>query len=162
MKRVPVCVALIGLGVSLFSAARAQTGQGTSRAATAAGTPAPQTYKGLELSIGGLERASSAGLADCPPGANTVRAMTKPGEEFAIVTVKMKVLTNYQPAPLKRPVLTDTAGKTYNTAASFVDVGKVPEFSCAFPFRVPEGTKVKSVQIDTASFDLTSLDAKPR
>jgi hypothetical protein len=47
------------------------------------------------MAVVGVERASSAGLTDCPPGANTVRAMSKPGEGFAIVTVRMKVLMVY-------------------------------------------------------------------
>ena len=55
---------------------------------------------------------------------------------------------------LKRPMLTDAAGKTYNTAVSFVDVASVPEFSCAIPFRVPTGTALKSIQIDAASLEL--------
>ena len=81
--------------------------------------------------------------------------MARPGEGFAIVTVRVKVLPTYLPAPLKRPVLTDAEGKTYNTAASFVDLAKDREFSCAFPFRIPEGTRLKSVQIETVSFALT-------
>ena len=36
-------------------------------------------------------------------------------------------------------------------------VGSVPEYSCTFPFRVPEGTKLKSLQIETAAFDLSAL-----
>jgi hypothetical protein len=61
---------------------------------------------------------------------------------------------------MKRPTITDTADKKFNTAATFVDVGKVPEFSCTFPFRVPEGTKLKALQIEGTSFDLTSLESK--
>jgi len=49
---------------------------------------------------------------------------------------------------------------THETAATFVDVGKVPEFSCTFPFRVPEGTKLKALQIENATFDLSALDGK--
>jgi len=58
---------------------------------------------------------------------------------------------------MRRPVLTDAAGKIYNTAVSFVDVGKTPEYSCAFPFRVPAGTAVKSINIDGAVIDLGSF-----
>jgi hypothetical protein len=122
-------------------------------AQSAAGKPI--TYKGLEMSVAGVERAASASLKDCPPGDNRVNAMTKPGEEFAVVTVKFKVLPAFQAnTMLKKPTLTDSAGKTYNTAVSFVDVGKEPEFSCAIPFRVPSGTALKSVQIDSATLDL--------
>src|SRR5437667_4800207 len=93
------------------------------------------THKGLEMSVASVERAASASLKDCPPGDNRVNAMTRPGEEFAVVTVKFKVLPAFQPnTMLKKPTLTDSAGKTYNTAVSFVDVGSVPEFSCAIPF----------------------------
>jgi hypothetical protein len=114
------------------------------------------------MSVGGVERATSAALADCPAGANTQRAMSRPGEGFAIVTVRVKVLPGYRPVPFKRPRVMDRAGNTYRTAASFVDVGKVPEFSCAFPFRVPEGTRLKSLVIDTVTFDLTALDERGR
>jgi len=121
----------------------------------------PVTFKGLEISVAGVERAASASLKDCPPGDNRVNAMTRPGEEFAVVTVKFKVLPAFQPnTMLKKPTLTDSAGKTYNTAVSFVDVGTVPEFSCAIPFRVPTGTALKSVQIDSTSLDLAGADTK--
>lgn len=115
---------------------------------------APKNYKGIELSIGGVERASRVSLTDCPPGANTVSSTAKPGEEFAVVTIKAKVSSSYKPEPIKRPTLTDQSGKVYNTAVSFVDVGKIPEFTCAIPFRVPAGAKLKSVQVDTVSLDL--------
>jgi hypothetical protein len=122
-------------------------------AQSAAGKPV--THKGLEMSVAGVERAASASLKDCPPGDNRVNAMTKPGEEFAVVTVKFKVLPAFEKSTmLKKPTLTDSAGKTYNTAVSFVDVGSVPEFSCSIPFRVPAGTALKSVQIDSATLDL--------
>jgi hypothetical protein len=145
-------LALAALSLGLSSATLAQEGRATA--------PASQTYKGLEISVVALERASSAALSDCPPGANTQRAMARPGEEFAIVTVNVKVLPGYTPTTLKRPLVTDRAGKTYNTAATFVDLGKAPAFSCAFPFRVPELTQLKSLQIDALSFDLGSLYPK--
>ena len=154
MKRVVLCMALAGLGLGLSSFARAHPAQAL--------LPAPHTNNGLEISVTNLERASSAALSDWPPATNTQRAMSKPGEGFAIVTVNVRVLPNYEPAPLKRPVLTDSAGQTYNTSASFVDLGKVPKFSCAFPFRIPDGTSLKSIQIDAVSFDLMALDAQPR
>jgi hypothetical protein len=34
----------------------------------------------------------------------------------------------------------------------------VPDYSCTFPFRVPEGTKLKALQLESASLDLASLD----
>ena len=58
---------------------------------------------------------------------------------------------------MKRPTVTAADGKTYNTSVQFVDVGSVPEYSCSFPFRVPEGTTLKSLQIESATFDLASL-----
>ena len=121
-----------------------------------AGTP--QTWQGLEITASKVDRAPTASLRDCPPGSNTVNAVTRPGEQFALVTVAFKVTPSFKPAPMKRPTITDAAGKTYNTAATFVDVGPVPEFSCTFPFRVPEGTKLKSLQIETATLDLSALD----
>jgi hypothetical protein len=120
----------------------------------------PQTHKGLEITVTSVARAPNASLKDCPPGANTVNAVTRPGEQFALVTVAFKVSAAFQPSPMKRPSVTDTAGKTYNTAAAFVDMGAVPEYSCTFPFRVPDGTRLKSLQIEGVSFDLSSIDGK--
>jgi hypothetical protein len=116
------------------------------------------TSKNLEITATAVSHAPRAALNDCPPGANTVSATAKPGEEFAVVSIAMKVLPGYQPVPLKRPTLVDTTGKTYNTAVSFVDIGKVPEFTCAIPFRVPAGTKAKSLQVDSMTLDLAALD----
>jgi hypothetical protein len=114
--------------------------------------------KGLEITATGVEHSPRASLKDCPPGANTVSTTAKPGEEFAIVSLSFKVLPAFKPATFRRPVLTDAAGKTYNTAASLVNVGKAPDFSCEIPFRVPSGTKAKSIQIEDAQIDLTALD----
>ena len=117
-----------------------------------------KTSRGLEITATGVEHAAKASLKDCPPGANTVSATAKPGEEFAIISLNFKVLPAFKPGTFRRPVLTDAAGKTYNTAASLVNVGKVPEFSCEIPFRVPNGTKAKSVEIEDATIDLTRLE----
>ena len=123
--------------------------------AQSAGKPA---MPGLDVTVTKVERAATASLRDCPPGSNTVTAITRPGEQFALVTVSFKVAPTFKPAPMKRPTITDSADKKFNTAATFVDVGSVPEFSCTFPFRVPEGTKLKALQIESASYDLASLD----
>ena len=123
-------------------------------------TTGKQPLPGLDVTVTKVERASTASLRDCPPGSNTVNAITRPGEQFALVTVAFKVAPSFQPAPMKRPSIVDAADKKFNTAATFVDVGKVPEFSCTFPFRVPEGTKLKALQIENATFDLSALDAK--
>src|SRR3954467_2182539 len=117
-----------------------------------------QPLPGLDATVTKVERAASASLRDCPPGANTVNAVTRPGEQFALVTVAFKVAPTFQAAAMKRPSITDAADKKFNTAATFVDVGSVPEFSCTFPFRVPEGTKLKALQIENASYDLSALD----
>lgn len=119
----------------------------------------PQTYKGLELVVSGVERASNVSLTDCPPGANIVRGVIKPGDpmEFASVKVDFKVLPAFKPGALPKPVLYDQSGKAYNTAQSFADVGAAPSFSCTFSFRVPTGTPLKRFTLDTASIDLGSL-----
>jgi hypothetical protein len=117
-----------------------------------------QPLPGLDATVSKVERAASASLRDCPPGTNTVNAVSRPGEQFALVTVAFKVSSAFKTAPMKRPTVTDTADKKYNTASTFVDVGSVPEYSCTFPFRVPDGTKLKSLQIETASLDLSSFD----
>jgi hypothetical protein len=123
-------------------------------------TTAPKIYKGLEISVASVENAQQVSLKDCPPGANTVGSTAKPGEQFAVITLNFKVLPAFKPTTFRRPVLTDASGKNYNTAVSLADVGKVPEFSCAIPFRVPSGTKVKSIQIDDSSIDLTAVQTK--
>src|SRR5215467_1343990 len=129
-------------------------------AIVASAAVAAQSIPGLDMKVSKIERASSASLRDCPPGTNTVNAVTRPGEQFALVTVAFKVSSAFKAAPMKRPTVTDTADKKYNTASTFVDVGSVPEYSCTFPFRVPEGTKLKSLQIESSSLDLSALEPK--
>ena len=123
--------AFAGFSCALLLAVMA-SGQAASK-----GQPLP----GLDATVTKVERAASASLRDCPPGSNTVNAVTRPGEQFALVTVAFKVSPAFKAAPMKRPSITDVADKKYNTAATFVDVGSVPEYSCTFPFRVPEGTR---------------------
>ena len=124
--------------------------------AASVGAQAPHTYKGLDVSVKGVETLTNVGLADCPPGANTQRGVIKPGDatEFALVTVDFKVTSAFKPGPLPKPVLIDDAGKTYNTAQSFADVGATPAFTCTFAFRVPKGTKAKRFQIDTLNVEV--------
>lgn len=110
------------------------------------------------MTVTKVERATSASLRDCPPGTNTVNAVTRPGEQFALVTIAFKVGPAFKPGPMKRPSVTDTADKSYLTASQFVDVASVPEYSCTFPFRLPEGTKLKALHIETATLDLAALD----
>jgi len=117
-----------------------------------------QPLPGLDATVTKVERAGSASLRDCPPGTNTVNAVTRPGEQFALVTVAFKVSPSFKAAPMKRPTVTDGSDKKYNTASTFVDVGSVPEYSCTFPFRVPEGTKLKALQLESVSLDLSALD----
>lgn len=117
-----------------------------------------QPLPGLDATVTNVEHAASASLRDCPPGTNTVSAVTRPGETFALVTVAFKVSAAFKASPMKRPTVTDAAGKKYNTPSQFVDVGSVPEYSCTFPFRMPEGTKLKALQIETASLDLSTFE----
>ncbi len=119
-----------------------------------------QPLPGLDATVTKVERAASASLRDCPPGTNTVNAVTRPGEQFALVTVAFKVSPAFKASPMKRPTVTDSADKKYNTASTFVDVGSVPEYSCTFPFRIAEGTKLKALQIETTSLDLSSFEPK--
>jgi hypothetical protein len=120
----------------------------------------PQTVNGLQMTVTGVETAQRGSLRDCPPGTNTVNAMARTGEQYALVTVAFKVLPDFKPAPMKRPSVVATDDKTYNTSVQFVDVGSVPAYVCTFPFRVPEGTKLKALQIETATFDLAGLNPK--
>jgi hypothetical protein len=120
----------------------------------------PQTVNGLEAMVTGVERMEKSALKDCPPGTNTVNAVQRPGDQLSVVTVKFKVLPDFKPVMMKRPTATATDDKVYNTSVQFVDVGSVPEYSCAFTFRVPEGTRLKSLHIETATFDLTGFNPK--
>jgi len=119
-----------------------------------------QSFNGLEMTPVSVERAAVASLKDCPPGTNTVNATTRPGEEFAVVTVRFKVTPAFKAGPMKRPQLIDGAGKAFSTSAQFYDVASQPEYSCALPFRVPTGTAVKSLQVETVTLDLTGLEKK--
>ena len=123
---------------------------------TAAMQTKPTNYKGLEITPLGVERAMNAALVDCPPGTNTQRGNALAGEEFAVVTLGFKVTPAFKETIVKKPVLTDASGKTYNTSVAIIDPGSVPEYKCSFPFRVPAGTKLKSVAIDTATISLAS------
>ena len=123
-------------------------------------TGKPANYKGLEITVVGIERSSSVGLKDCPPGANSIRGLTKPGEEFAIVNLSFKVTPAFKETLVKKPVLRDASGKIFNTAMAFIDAGATPEYSCGFAYRVPEGTKLGTIQIDTITLDLTAFDKK--
>ena len=128
-------------------------------AVVAAGQMKPTNYKGLEVTPLGIERAKNVALIDCPPGTNTVRGNARGEEEFIVVNMAFKVTSSFDAKTIvKKPVLTDTAGKTYNTSVSIVDPGSVPEYKCGFPFRVPLGTKITSVSIDTATINIASLD----
>ena len=129
---------------------------GCAVAAAAGATQAPQTYKGLEVAVSGVERATNVSLADCPAGANIVRGVIRPGDpmEFASVKVDFKVLPAFKPGAIPKPVLYDEAGKAYNTAQTFGEIGATPAFACTFSFRVPKGTKVTRFAIDTLSITL--------
>src|SRR5437879_3574854 len=118
----------------------------------------PQTYKGLEITLSGVERTVNLSLSDCPPGANPTPGVLRPGDtnEFAAVKVDIKVTPDFKPgSPLAKPVLHDQDGKTYNTAQSFADIGSSQSFSCTFAFRVPKGARLKSFSIDTLSIDVS-------
>jgi len=127
--------------------------------AIANGQTKPTNYKGLEITPLGIERAKNVALIDCPPGTNSVRGNARGEEEFIVVNFAFKATSSFDAKTIvKKPVLTDTAGKTYNTSVSIIDAGSVPEYKCGFPFRVPLGTKAASVAIDTATINIASLD----
>jgi hypothetical protein len=117
-------------------------------------------YKGLEITPISVERAMNVALLDCPPGTNTQRGNALPGEEFAVVTLAFKVTPEFKETIVKKPVMKDASGKTFNTSVAIIDPGSVPEYKCAFPFRVPAGTKIASVAIDTATINVASLDRR--
>ena len=122
-------------------------------------TQAAASYKGLEIAVSGVERATNVSLTDCPAGANIVRGVIRPGDpmEFASVTVDVKVLPAFKAVAIPKPVLYDEAGKAYNTAQSFGDIGATPAFTCTVSFRVPRGTKVTRLALDTMSITLGAM-----
>lgn len=128
--------------------------------ATAAIAAQSSAIPGLDLKVTRIERAASASLKDCPPGTNTVNAVAKPGEQFVLVTVNGKVGPDYKAGTLngKRPTAIDGAEKKYFTPSYFVDFASATDFSCTFPFRVTEGTKLKALKIENATLDLSALD----
>ena len=129
-------------------------------ASTLAAQSKPQTYKGLEITVSGVERVTNLSLSDCPPGANSVRGVIRPGDtqEFAAVKVDIKVTPEFKAGtPVPKPMLHDQDGQTYNTAQSFADIGASQSFSCTFAFRVPKGTKLKSFSVDTLSTDVSKM-----
>ena len=118
----------------------------------------PANYKGLEITALSVERAQNVPLLDCPPGSNSQRGNARGGEEFAVVNIAFRVTPAFKETIVKKPTMTDADGKVYNTSVAIIDPGSQPEYKCAFPFRVPTGTKVASLQIDTATIGLASLD----
>ena len=129
-------------------------------AVTAAAQTGKTSYKGLDITATSIDRAMNVALIDCPPGANSVRGNAKPGETFIVVNVAFKVTPSYKETFIKKPVLVDSAGKLFNTSVAIIDAGSVPEYTCAFPFRVPDGTRAGTLQLDTATLDLAALDKK--
>ena len=127
---------------------------------TATAQSKPQTYKGLEVTVAEVTRATNVSLSDCPPGANTQRGVIKPGDttEFAAVKVDFKVLPAFKAGVIPKPTLTGENGKVFNTAQSFGDVAAAQTFSCTFAFRVPKGAKVTKFTLDSTSFDLSSIE----
>jgi hypothetical protein len=129
-------------------------------AAALPGQAKPQNYKGLEISVAGIERTTNLSLADCPAGANSVRGVIRPGDanEFAAVKVDIKVTTDFKAGTMiAKPVAHDLDGKAYNTAQSFADIGAAQSFSCTFAFRVPKGAKLKSFAVDTLTIDVSKM-----
>lgn len=131
----------------------------TAATAVPAEAQAPHTYKGLEVSVSGVGRATNVSLSDCPAGENIVRGVIRPGDamEFVSVKVDFKVLPAFKAGAVPKPTLTDATGKVYNTAQSFGDIGATPAFACTFAFRVATGTKVAKFTIDTLSIDLGAM-----
>jgi hypothetical protein len=121
---------------------------------------APAAYKGLEITVKGVERAANVSLQDCPPGENIVRGVIRPVEqnEFVTVSIDVKVLPSYAPVQFPKPVLYDAADKPYKTAQSFGEMKASSSYSCAFSFRILKGTKVSRFAIDDASFDVSTFD----
>jgi hypothetical protein len=123
------------------------------------GQPAPATYGGLAIAVASVSRATNVSLTDCPPGANSVRGVIRPGDEneFASVTLDIKAQPTAKSAPVPSPILHDATGKSYKTAQAFVEFAAGSSFSCTFSYRVPKGTKLARLTIESASIDLSKV-----
>jgi hypothetical protein len=154
--RCPCTWCALALVVVISASAMAPSVSSNSDALSA---QAAKTYKGLEVNVAGIERATNVSLTDCPPGENIVRGVIKPGDtnEFASVKVDFKATPAFKPGALPKPVLHDGSGKSYNTAQSFADIGANSSFSCTFSFRVPKGAKFTRFSLDTLSLDLSAV-----
>ena len=122
---------------------------------------ASQTVNGLEISVSTVARADNVSLGDCPPGANIVRGVIRPGDdrEYATVTIDVTVTSAFDASAIVRPpTLTDADGKTYRTAQAFTDMGSPETYSCDFSFRVPKGMALTTLAIEDASFDLAGME----
>jgi hypothetical protein len=126
----------------------------------AAAIQTPGVYKGLGITVKGLERATNVSLQDCPPGDNIVRGVIRPVEENEYVTVEIevKVLPSFEPAAIPKPLLYDAADKPYKTAQAFGEMNASSAYACRFSFRVPKGTKVSRFTIEETSIDLSGLE----
>ncbi len=144
------------LGVALLGCAAIDAMAG----ATQSSGDASASYKGLEITAKGVERATRVNLQDCPPGENRVRGVIRPSEdtEFATVQINVEVLPSFEPVELAKPLLYDDNGNEYKTAQSFRDVDSMPAYTCNFSFRVPKGTKVTRFAVGEASFDISALE----
>jgi hypothetical protein len=133
---------------------------GIALAVSTALAQAPATYKGLSVKVSGVTRATNVSLTDCPPGANIVRGVIRPGDvnEFVSVTVDFTVTPAFKPGMLAKPTLTGADGKVFNTAQSFADIaaGAAP-FQCTFSFRVPKGAAVTTFSLEGASVDVSAM-----
>jgi len=147
IRRVTFLMCALTMGV-LFAA---------SSVVPAFGQSAAQTINGLEMSIGSVTRADNVSLGDCPPGANIVRGVIRPGDtrEYATVTIDVKVTPSFDAsAILTPPTLQDDAGTTFRTAQAFTDMGSPETYSCGFSFRVPKGAALTTLTIGETTFDL--------
>jgi hypothetical protein len=118
------------------------------------------TYRGLEIAVASVARATNVSLTDCPAGANSVRGVIRPGDanEFASVTLDFKVQPGFKPGGVvPSPMLHDAAGQAYKTAQAFGEIGASPAFSCTFSFRVPKGATLARVTIDSVSLDVSKI-----
>ena len=117
-------------------------------------------YKGLEITVKGRERTRNVSLQDCPPGDNIVRGVIRPSEEneFATVSIDVKVLLSFAPVAVPKPVLYDESDKPYKTAQSFGELNASPSYTCAFSFRVPKGVKLSRFVSGDASFDIRRFE----
>lgn len=118
-----------------------------------------QIHNGLEITILSLQRTKEREVM--PHFPQKMRARS--GDEFALLTLKVKRLDSEKKLDVGLLELFDVNGRSYKCLFKETDlcdprIGN--EITCELPFAIPEGIELIKLQIGEASFDLKTLERK--